>query len=140
MRTRHGKQGRDGRKTSQSKALTATVTGPAEAGPGSPRGSVSVGAMAGKTAQKTPGRPFQLGPDPRRGCGKKGRSGRKPQDFVAWCHEITADPIARQVYAARNRAGDIKVMQFAAEYAHGKPSQAVEHSGDVTVRVQYDND
>jgi hypothetical protein len=29
------------------------------------------------------GRPFQKGPDPRRGVGRKGRSGRKPDEFKA---------------------------------------------------------
>jgi hypothetical protein len=41
-----------------------------------------------KTARKTAGRPFTKGADPRRGHGKKGRSGRKPVAFVQECSDL----------------------------------------------------
>jgi hypothetical protein len=70
--------------------------------------------------------------------GKKGRSGRKSNDFLAWCRSLTEDDIAREVYRARNRAGDINVLKLAAEYAHGKPKQETEVSGDLRIHVEYD--
>lgn len=81
----------------------------------------------------TPGNPGNSG-------GKKGRSGRKPNNFVEWCKSLTEDEVARDVYAARNRSGDLHVMKFAAEYAHGKPKDTVTHEGEITVRVEYDTD
>lgn len=48
---------------------------------------------AGKTAR---GRPFTRGKDPRRGHGKPGRSGRKPEEFKRWCGEQLHDKRKRQ--------------------------------------------
>ena len=69
--------------------------------------------------------------------GNKG-GGRKTDTFIEWCRGLTHDGTARMVYEARNRSGDLNVMKFAAEYAHGKPSQLLEHSGEVTIKVEYD--
>jgi hypothetical protein len=90
-----------------------------------------------KTGKKNGGQ-FKKGFDPRRGHGLPGRSGRKPGDFIDWCQKVADDPQAREVYEARNRAGDIKVLDLAASYAYGKPSQQVQHSGAVEVHVRYD--
>jgi hypothetical protein len=100
--------------------------------------------MPGKTRPNSRSHPFNGAPlvpgNPGNSGGKRGRSGRKPQDFLNWCRGVTDDPVARQVYEARNRSGDIRVLKLAAEYAHGKPAQSVEHQGEVTVRVTYDAD
>lgn len=72
--------------------------------------------------------------------GKKGNKGggRKPNQFIEWCQSITEDQMTQNVFSARAKAGDIQVMKFAAEYAHGKPKQDIELTGDVTIRVEYD--
>lgn len=62
--------------------------------------------MPAKTAPKTvTGRPFEEGDDPRRGHGKKGRSGRKSNDFYLQCQEAIDDdvlPKVRQVVRDRH--------------------------------------
>jgi hypothetical protein len=51
-----------------------------------------------KTAGKTAGGvPFAKGPDPRRGVGLPGRSGRKPSEFVAECSRLTDDEVLPKV-------------------------------------------
>lgn len=71
--------------------------------------------------------------------GKKGRSGRKPSEFKDWCRRLTEDEIARKVYEARNQAGDLEVMKFGAAYAHGKPTDKTEVTGDIKIHVEYDD-
>lgn len=93
--------------------------------------------MDGKTQKKS--LPAHLVPgNPGNSGGKPGRSGRKPNEFIAWCQSLTEDETARRTYEARNKAGDLKVMEFAAHYAHGKPGENIKIEGDITVRVEYD--
>jgi hypothetical protein len=67
--------------------------------------------------------------------GKKGRSGRKPNDFVAWCARIATDPAVWDAMLARARSGDIRVLEFAANYAFGKPKHALATEEESTVRI-----
>ena len=71
--------------------------------------------------------------------GNKG-GGRKPSNFIQWCQEVTDNETVRMVQLARAKSGDIKILDLAARYGHGIPKQLVEHSGDVTFRVVYDED
>ena len=71
--------------------------------------------------------------------GKKGRSGRPPKDFVAWCKRIIDDPVVRDKHLEKAREGDMKSVELAAHYAVGKPSERVEHFSDVIVHVRYDD-
>ena len=96
-------------------------------------------ADADKTHKKSlpphliPGNPGNSG-------GKPGRSGRKASDFIQWCQEVTDNETVRNVQMARAKSGDIKILDLAARYGHGIPKQLVEHSGDVTFRVVYDEE
>lgn len=47
---------------------------------------------AKKTARRGSGKPFQKGDDPRRGVGKKGRSGRPPEQFRRFLARLRRDP------------------------------------------------
>lgn len=97
---------------------------------------------AKKTAPPSPrsGVSLPLGNHPGNTGGKPGRSGRKPSDFIQWCQDVTDNPTVRDVQLARAKSGDIKILDLAARYGHGIPKQLVEHSGDVTFRVVYDED
>ena len=83
--------------------------------------------------------PGQNRPGHKNRGGKKGRSGRKPVDFVAWCRALIDDPLVREQLLIQARGGDIKALELACHYAVGKPTDRVEHSGEVVVRVQYDD-
>ena len=74
-------------------------------------------------AHLIPGNPGNSG-------GKKGRSGRKPNNFIEWCQAISEDPEIQAVFTARARSGDVKVLQLAANYAHGRPTERVELTGE----------
>ena len=84
-----------------------------------------------KTARPSPrsGVSLPVGAHPWNTGGKKGRSGRKPNNFVEWCDSVTKDETVRAVNLARAKAGDIKVLTLAANYAHGKPTERVEVTG-----------
>lgn len=98
--------------------------------------------MAEKSAEKS----AELIPQPHGGAllpgGVKGNKGggRKPNKFHEWCAAITEDEKVHNVLTARAKAGDLKVVEFAAGYAHGKPKQDVALTGDVTIRVEYDDE
>jgi hypothetical protein len=77
---------------------------------------------AGKTAR---GRPFERGHDARRGGGRKGRSGRKPNAFKAFCRGILED---ESTQAAIRRAaqdpttrGFPALLALLARYGYGEP-------------------
>ena len=55
--------------------------------------------MRQKTAKKTPGTPFRKGHDPRRGGGKKGRSGRPKLAFKAECDRIARELVLPKIAA-----------------------------------------
>ena len=73
-------------------------------------------------AHLTPGNPGNSG-------GKKGRSGRKANNFIEWCKAVSEDPMVQGVFTARAKAGDVKVLTLAANYAHGRPTERVELTG-----------
>jgi hypothetical protein len=72
--------------------------------------------------------------------GNKGGTGRPPKALIEWAKEIINDPAIQDVYAARAKAGDLKVFEFAAERAEGKAKELKEISGDIRVTVLYDED
>lgn len=86
---------------------------------------------ATKTAKPSPrsGYALPVGAHPGNTGGKKGRSGRKPNNFIEWCKAVTADETVQAVNLARAKAGDVKVLTLAANYAHGKPTERIEHTG-----------
>ena len=84
--------------------------------------------------------PHLIPGNPGNSGGKKGRSGRKPNYFLEQCQKLTQDPVAWDVYHARNRSGDLDVMKFGANYTHGKPTEHTDVSGDLTIRVEFDGD
>lgn len=61
--------------------------------------------MPAKTAPKTvTGRPFEEGNDPRRGHGKKGRSGRKSKDFYLQCQDaVDSDVLPKVIRVVQER-------------------------------------
>lgn len=71
--------------------------------------------------------------------GNKGGTGRPRRELVDWAKEIVGDPAIQDVYSARAKAGDLKVFEFAAERAEGKAKELKEISGEVTVKVVYDD-
>jgi hypothetical protein len=89
--------------------------------------------QTGKTARKTVGRSFQRGTDPRRGCGKKGRSGRKPDWLKQFCDDLLADKTAqgqiRAILHNKDHPAFSTMWKAVADRAHGKPTAAVELSG-----------
>jgi hypothetical protein len=102
-----------------------------------------------KTAPKSVGRPFAEGDDPRRGGGKKGRSGRKSRDFYLQCQEATDAyvlPKCVEVVQTRSPVGTKgqpdgaywAAANFLAKYARSPamPSmQLSQESGKVTVTL-----
>ena len=68
--------------------------------------------------------------------GNKG-GGRKPEKFYEHCLDAIEDPLLWQ--QAREKQ-PLQTLGLAAEYLVGKPTQAVQHSGDVTFRVVYDEE
>jgi hypothetical protein len=90
-----------------------------------------------KTAPKTVGRPFVAGSDTRRGGGKPGRSGRKPDAFLAECERLTdAEVLAKvRAYLKRKDTGPAdpwwwKCAEYVTGYGKGKPAQSVKVSQD----------
>ena len=84
-----------------------------------------------KTAPKTG--QFQKGTDARRGHGLPGRSGRKPNHFIAACSEATDAEVLPKVmaYLATGQPDDPAwrwCAEWVSEYGKRKPSQEVEHT------------
>jgi hypothetical protein len=81
---------------------------------------------AGKTAQKTarPGRPFRRGTDPRRGVGKKGRSGRPREEWRGYWRELLDSERGRALLWQRAQKSDSLLIRLI-EYAFGKPREEV---------------
>lgn len=69
---------------------------------------------ARKTAAPAPGKPFKKGDDPRRGVGKKGRSGRKPDEFKAFLAELKNKPALRK--AIEKAASDADGRNFSSAW------------------------
>jgi hypothetical protein len=89
-----------------------------------------------KTAPKTVGQPFAKGSDPRRGHGKPGRSGRKPKAFLERCLAATEDD---ELWQSAKKKQPMSLLDLSASYTHAKPKQDIEHSGEVTFRVIFDD-
>lgn len=93
----------------------------------------------GKTGVITGNGRFTPGTDPRRGHGVKGRSGRKPDWLRKFCDDMLAS--AKTKSAVRKILDDPDHPAFAAMWkavgdrGHGKPTNPVEHSGSVEIRV-----
>jgi hypothetical protein len=68
--------------------------------------------------------------------GKKGRSGRKPVDFVEWCRSILNDPTVRAVAEARAKSGDLKVVDLAAKYSQAEPPKQLKMDATVTFKAE----
>ena len=89
-------------------------------------------------AHLVPGNPGNSG-------GKKGVSGRKPDEFKALCAQIVSSTEtlgeARGILADRTHPAWPPVFKALAAYAYGAPMQAVEVSGrtdnTLTIRVQH---
>lgn len=101
------------------------------------------GSVAGKTAKKyaTPsprnGNVLPLGNHPGNTGGKKGRSGRKPNDFLALCKQSKEDPTLWKEAREKN---PVAVLALSAEYTETKPAHKTELTGQLTVKVEYDDD
>jgi len=80
----------------------------------------------------TPG-DFTPGPDPRRGTGKKGRSGRPTNQFRELCRNLADNPATlKQVRAVLKDARHkhfARLWQTVSEFGHGKALQAIELNG-----------
>jgi hypothetical protein len=101
-----------------------------------------------KAAKKTaPNTALTLAPAPRKGGarlpvgnhpkntgGKKGRSGRKPDEFKAMMRELVShDDATKALKAILSEPGHpqyVSAYRMAAEFGYGKASQPVEHTGE----------
>lgn len=94
-----------------------------------------------KTAIKTAkpsgrnGNVLPLGAHPGNTGGKKGRSGKKPDDFIQWCKDLAADPEARRAWEAKAKEGDHKILDLIAKYGHGLPTQKVDQTTTVILKA-----
>jgi len=79
---------------------------------------------------KTGGVNFTAGDDPRRGVGKKSRSGRPSTKFRALCRTLASDPKVlsqvRAILTNGNHPQFARLWQTVSEFGHGKALQAVE--------------
>lgn len=99
-------------------------------------GSGKTGLKSGIKTAKSPkgGAELPLGAHPGNTGGKKGRSGRKPQDFVQWCKDLLADENVRRMAEARAKSGDTKILELAAKYSHAPPAQS--HKVETTLVIK----
>lgn len=101
-----------------------------------------------------------FGGNPGNSGGKKGRSGRKPAAWKEACEvalqEAEAIPVlkkiivgeyaevvgttkdGRPIYESIKPSDRIGAVKFLAGYAHGQPTEKSEVSGELTIKVQYD--
>ena len=108
---------------------------PVESAPVTEKTGTKTGQGTGVMVSPLTGAVCPTGAHPGNTGGKPGRSGRPPKHFVEWCKDLTDDEDARAVFESRNKAGDLKVMEFAAGYAHGKPKESLEVLGKVAIIV-----
>lgn len=91
------------------------------------RGNGNTGGKTGKRGQ------FTKGHDPRRGVGKKGRSGRKPAIWKDFCRLAIHDPKVQSEIIRRLRSRLTKeyptLLKAIAVYAVGEPPKRVHHTG-----------
>ena len=81
--------------------------------------------MPKKTGGKTGRGHFLKGHDPRRGHGKKGRSGRPRKEFTQWCRDKFDSPQGLRILW-RMAQREASVMNRLLAYAHGMPEESVE--------------
>ena len=85
-----------------------------------------------KTARKTAGRSFQRGIDPRRGCGKKGRSGRKSDEFKAMCQALASsraiELTIRNILQDAKHPAFLGALKWASAYGYGRPQETIDHT------------
>lgn len=76
--------------------------------------------------------------------GNKGGTGRPPEWLKAFCDEILADPrctsAVESILADREHPMFATMWKACADRAHGKPVQAVTHSGEVGLNVRYNRE
>ena len=102
------------------------------------------GAPPAKTATKyakpspRSGVSLPLGNHPGNTGGKKGRSGRKPDLFYQRAKQLCNDPKVWDVAEAFALAGNLKPLEFAASYTYEKPAERQAITGDVTIKVEFD--
>ena len=108
----------------------------------------------GKTAKKTAkvrlappsgrnGNRLPVGAHPGNTGGKKGRSGRRPNEHVEWCRSMISDPTHEaevvKVLANADHPAYATMWKEVRAVAYGKPVQPHEHGGanggDITIRV-----
>ena len=98
-----------------------------------------------KTAKKTAKRKRCISPrsgqelpagNPGNSGGKKGRSGRKPDEFKALMRELASNEDTlksiRSILKDADHSAFVAAWRQAAAYGYGQPAQKVEHSGGVT--------
>lgn len=96
-----------------------------------------------ETAPQTPLRKPKHGHGALLAGGKPGNKGggRKPDWLKQWCDDVLADDKScAQVIAImrdKNHNAFATMWKAVAERAAGKPAQPVEHSGGITVAVEY---
>lgn len=82
---------------------------------------------AKKTAKRGSGKPFRKGDDPRRGHGKKGRSGRPPEQFRKFLSQLRRDPEFHDALAAAvkdpNSRGFSSAIKVVTDYDTNRPAQ-----------------
>lgn len=88
---------------------------------------------------------------PRHGGGKLrvggyngGAGGRPPDAFKALCRELASRDETVQavtaILADRDHPAYLGALKWASEHGYGRPTQPVEHAGDVTLRIEYAED
>lgn len=87
-----------------------------------------------KTA-KSPkgGAELPLGAHPGNTGGKKGRSGRKSNDFLARCLAATEDD---ELWRLSRKKSPHATLDTAASYIYGKPTQQVVTSGKIEIVIR----
>jgi hypothetical protein len=82
-----------------------------------------------------------VGAHPGNTGGKKGRSGRKPDEFKKLCMRLASR--GQTVKAVRSILKDDKhpafmgALKWATENGYGKAKETIEHGGGILVRVEY---
>jgi hypothetical protein len=59
--------------------------------------------------------------------------------FYERAKQLCDDPTVWDVQVARARAGDINPLKLAAEYTYEKPTERSSITGDVKIRVRFDD-
>jgi hypothetical protein len=91
---------------------------------------------AGKTATPSPltGKALPVGAHPGNTGGKKGRSGRKPDEFKAFMRSLVshedASSALHSVLVNPKHPHWVQAFKMAAEFGYGRASQPLEHTGE----------